>query len=169
MLFLKITIYLCIFISCSLIGMFVSKKYSNRVNELKEFKNALNIFKTKIKYTYDTLPEIFDEISRSLDSNISSVFKVASEKMNLCSAGEAWELALKMEDLSINSDDIDALKQLGKLLGKTDLDGQISRIDMTLEFLEKQIIIAEKLKYKNEKMYRTLGMIMGIAIVIILV
>ena len=48
MLGLKIVIYTFIFLSCSLIGILVSNKYRNRVNELKEFKNALNIFKTKI-------------------------------------------------------------------------------------------------------------------------
>ena len=40
---------------------------------------------------------------------------------------------------------------------------------MTSSFLDKQIKEAEKQKEKNERMYKTLGMIMGIAIVIILI
>ena len=169
MMILKITIYSFIFLSCSLIGILISKKYSNRVNELIEFKNALNIFKTKIRYTYEPLPEIFAEISESIDSNISSVFKKASEKMNICSAGEAWDLALKIEDLNIDDEDISALKNLSKLLGKTDLEGQVNQIEMTSQFLDKQIKKAENQRLKNEKMYRTLGMIMGLGIVIILI
>ncbi|MBO4816575.1 MAG: stage III sporulation protein AB [Clostridia bacterium] len=168
MLVLKIVIYSFIFLSSSLIGILISKKYTNRVNELKEFKNALNIFKTKIRYTYEPIPEIFMEISSSVNPSISNVFSIASEKMDLLTAGEAWSIALKMEDLNINNEDKMALNNLSKLLGKTDLQGQLGQIEMTEDFLEEQIKKAEKEKNKNEKLYRTLGMILGLTIVIIL-
>ena len=169
MLLVKITIYSFIFLSCSLIGILISKKYVNRVNELREFKNALNMFKTKIRYTYAPLPEIFKEIAENIDSNISTVFKKASEKMEICPAGEAWNLALKIEDLNIDDEDRTALKNLSKLLGKTDLEGQLNQIEMTSDFLDNQIKKAEKQRAKSEKMYRTLGMVIGMAIVIILI
>ena len=169
MLSVKILIYSFIFLSCSLIGILISKKYVNRVNELREFKNALNMFKTKIKYTYEPLPEIFAEISENIDSSIASVFKIASEKMEICTAGEAWNLALKFEDLSIDEEDRNVLKNLSKLLGKTDIQGQLNQIEMTSDFLDKQIRKAENQKDKNEKLYRTLGMLLGMAIVIILI
>ena len=169
MLGIKIIIYSFIFLSCSLIGILFSKKYVNRVKELKEFKNALNIFKTKIRYTYEPLPEIFREISENVSSNISAVFSQAVGKMDVLTAGEAWNLALKGDTLNIDDEDRNVLKGLSKLLGKTDLEGQLSQIEMTSDFLDEQIKKAEIKKDKNEKMYRALGMIMGIAIVIILV
>lgn len=168
MLIVKIIIYSFIFLSSSLIGTLISKKYENRVNELKEFKNALNIFKTKIRYTYEPIPDIFMEISENVKPNISNVFYEAACKMDVLTAGEAWGLALKMEDLNINEDDKNVLSNLSKLLGKTDIQGQISSIEMTEDFLEEQIRKAENLRNKNEKLYRTLGMILGLAIVIIL-
>lgn len=169
MLLIKVVIYSFIFLSCSLIGILISKKYVNRVNELREFKNALNIFKTKIKYTYEPLPKIFAEISENIDSNISTVFKIASDKMNICAAGEAWDLALKMDELNIDEEDRNVLRNLGKLLGKTDMQGQVNQIEMTSDFLDKQIKKAENQKDKSEKMYRTLGVIIGMAIVIMLI
>lgn len=169
MLGIKIIIYSFIFLSCSLIGILISKKYVNRVNELREFKNALNMFKTKIRYTYEPIPQIFAEISENIDSNISTVFKTASDKMDVCAAGEAWDLALKLEELSIDEEDINVLKNMSRLLGKTDLQGQLNQIEMTSDFLDKQIRKAENQKDKNEKMYRTLGMLIGMAIVIILI
>ena len=54
------------------------------------------------------------------------------------------------------------------MLGETDLEGQISQIDITLSFLDKQIQEAETEKNKNEKLYKKLGTIMGLALVIIL-
>ena len=167
MLEIKIVIYTFIFLSCSLIGILISKKYTNRVNELKEFKNALNIFKTKIRYTYEPIPDIFMQISENINSNIGNVFSPAANKMNVLAAGEAWNIALKMEELSINQEDRNALENLSKLLGKTDLQGQLNQIEMTEDFLNEQIRKAEQEKNKNEKMYRTLGAIIGMVIVII--
>ena len=169
MLAIKIVIYSFIFLTCSVIGILISKKYSNRVQELKEFKSALNIFKTKIRYTYDPIPEIFFDIAKNLNSNISNVFSIAANKMDILAAGDAWNLAIKFEMLNINDEDRMVLRNLSKLLGKTDLEGQINQIDITENYLEEQIKKAETQREKNEKMYRTLGMIIGLTIVIVLV
>lgn len=169
MLLIKIVIYSFIFLTCSVIGILISKKYSNRVQELKEFKNALNIFKTKIRYTYDPIPEIFLDIAKNLNSNISNVFSIAANKMDILAAGDAWNLAIKFEMLNINDEDRMVLKNLSKLLGKTDIEGQINQIDITENYLDDQIRKAENQREKSEKIYRTLGMIIGLTIVIILI
>ena len=88
--------------------------------------------------------------------------------MDVLAAGEAWSIALKMEDLNLNNEDKLALNNLSKLLGKTDLQGQLGQIEMTEDLLEEQIRKAESERLKNEKMFRTLGMTAGLAIVIIL-
>lgn len=168
MLAIKLIIYSFIFISCSLIGVLISKKYTNRVNELKEFKNALNIFKTKIRYTYEPIPDIFMQISESINSSVSNVFSQAAKKMDILAAGEAWNLALKMDTLNINDEDRSVLNNLSKLLGKTDINGQLNQIEMTEDFIDKQIYKAEKEREKNERLYRTLGTIIGMTIVILL-
>ena len=168
MLGIKIIIYAFIFLTSSGIGMLISKRYEERVNELKEFKNALNMFKTKVKFTYEPIPEIFEEISKSLDSKPGKIFKLASINMKLVTAGEAWNMAVDTELLNINEEDKSILKNLSKLLGQTDVEGQINQIDLTNNFLDEQIKKAENDRAKSEKLYRTLGMIIGLAIVIIL-
>ena len=169
MLGIKIIIYSCIFLSCSAIGMLISKKYEERVKELKEFKNALNMFKTKIKFTYEPIPEIFEQISKQIHTNTGAIFKLASCNMEALTAGEAWNMAVDTNILNINEEDKSILKNLSKLLGQTDLEGQISQIELTSNFLDEQIVKAEKERLKSEKMYRTLGMVIGLAIVIILI
>ena len=169
MLGIKILIYSSIFLVCSTIGLLKSQKYIYRVNELREFKNALNMFKTKIKFTYEPLPEIFRQISGAIKPNIGSIFKIASYNMNFFSAGDAWNKAIDTDILNINLEDKNVLKNLSKLLGATDLEGQLSQIEMTSDFLDEQIKKAEKEREKNESMYRKLGMIIGLGIVIILI
>lgn len=74
----KFIIYILIISSSTGLGIVLSQKYISRVNELKDFKSALVLIKTKIRYTYAPLKDIFSEISKSLNGNISSLFQNAS-------------------------------------------------------------------------------------------
>ena len=81
---------------------------------------------------------------------------------------EVWENCIQQADISINQEDKDILKKLGKLLGQTDVEGQVSEIEVTENFLNIQIDKAEEEKKKNQKMYKTLGITIGLIFVIIL-
>ena len=167
--FLKYFILFLILVSTSLIGKFLSKKYVYRLEELEEIKNALNILKTKIKFTYEPIPEIFFEIAENSNRNISQIFIKAKENMNEISAGEAWEKAVEETECNLNDEAKKIVKTLSKLLGKTDAEGQISQIEITENFLEGQIKEAAEERRKNEKLYTRLGTVMGLTIIIIFV
>lgn len=162
------SIFLVFFISLY-IGYLISKKYTLRLEELKEIKNALNIIESKIKFTYEPLPEIFFETSKMISKNISQIFVQASENMKQENAEEAWEQSINCAVTNLKSEDIENLKSFGKMLGKTDKDGQLSRIELTKTFIEMQIEKAKLEEQKNSRLYKTLGAIVGLAFVIILV
>lgn len=152
----------------SAIGLMLAKKYTNRELELKEMKNALNMFENKIKFTYEDIPAVFNDISQKIQGNIGRIFKTASNKMQNMSAGSAWEYSLENTYTCLTKEDVDIIKGLGRMLGKTDLNGQISEIDLVNNFIDTQIEGAKREKDKNYKMYKTLGIVVGITIVIIL-
>lgn len=104
-----------------------------------------------------------------IKGEVGELFLNTSKRMSLEFAGEAWEKCLDSTNLMINEEDKEALKSLGKLLGSTDIEGQINQIDMVSSFLDEQINEAIDQKNKNEKMYKKLGIIIGLAVVIILV
>ena len=81
---------------------------------------------------------------------------------------EVWENCIQDADISINQEDKDILKRLGKLLGQTDVEGQVSEIEVTENFLNMQIEKAEEEKKKNQKLYKTLGVTIGLIFVIVL-
>lgn len=168
MLIIKYFILFLILLSSSLIGKFLSKKYVYRLEELEEIKNALNILKTKIKFTYEPIPEIFREISENTSKNVGNIFKQASQKMENTTANNAWEQSVEETETNLKLEDKNVIKKLSKLLGQTDVEGQVSQIEITENFLETQIKEAVQEKQKNEKLFTRLGTIMGLAIVIIL-
>ena len=165
---IKYVLLIAIFGLSTAIGMAISKTYENRVVELKEFKNILNIMKTKIKFTYEPLAEIFKQISKDNDTSVEKIFGQMANQINYYQTREVWENCIQESDISINQEDKDILKKLGKLLGQTDVDGQISEIEVTENFLNMQIEKAEEEKKKNQKMYKTLGITIGLIFVIIL-
>lgn len=165
---IKYFILFLILVSSSMIGKILSKKYVHRLEELEEMRNALNILKAKIKFTYEPIPEIFEEISKNTNPNIRNIFKNAKEKMNTTTANIAWEGAIDESVTNLKDEDKHILKTLSKLLGQTDSEGQISQIEITEKFLDTQIREATDEKQKNERLYTRLGTIMGLAIVIVL-
>lgn len=169
MFFIKMFILILIFLSSLKAGKIISKKYFNRVSELKEMKNALNMFLTKIRFTYESVPESFREIGNSIDGNVGKIFRTSSELMKEKNAGDAWEETIEKIETNMKEEDKSIIKNLGRMLGKTDLEGQVSEIKLVQEFLNTQIEVAEKERQKNEKLYKTLGGVVGLAIVIILV
>ena len=171
MIFIKYTeIFLIVFFS-TILGNLYSRKYDKRVKELEEIKKASSMFKSKIQFTYKPISEVFKEIEKRSAPNIGKIFSDACKYMEKYDAEEAW-----IESVNENKDktnllqtDIDVILGLSKMLGATDLEGQINSIKLINDFLENQISEAIIDKNKNEKMLKKLGTSIGLAIAIILI
>ena len=122
MLWIKLIILNLILVSSTIIGITFSKKYTYRVKELQEMKNALNIFMTKIKFTYEPIPSTFLYISEKVEGNVSKIFKNATEEMENKPAGEAWDKSLDAIVTNMKKEDIDIIRNLGRLLTEEEFD-----------------------------------------------
>ena len=151
------------------IGYLISKKYSSRVNELKEMQIALDILENKIKYTYEPLKDIFAEMKKLLKGNISELFSNISKKLESNSVETAFSESLKEVKTNLLSEDLEVINNLSKTLGKTEKDGQVSQIELSKTFINSQIKKAEKEEEKNSKLYKTLGITVGLAVIILLI
>lgn len=166
---LKIFLAIGIVICSMRIGILISKKYVFRLDELDELKNNFSIIENKIKYTYQPLEEIFNEVAEISSYEIANLFRNTAENIKEKGAENSWKDEIKKSELSLKKEDKEVLKEFGVLLGKTNKEGQINQIKFVNELLERQITKAEKEREKNEVMYKKLGMIMGIGLVIVLI
>lgn len=169
--FIKYILIFFAFIISTYIGNLYSKKYSNRVTELEKLKNMLNVFKAKIKFTCVPIQDIFSQLYEENPDNIGEIFKQANNYIKENNAQEAWDKALEntKDKTNLKEEDITALKTLGKMLGNTDIEGQVSQIELTENLLNEQIENAQEEKIKNSKLYKTLGVATGLTIAIILI
>ena len=161
MIVLKVVLLISIIVLCSLIGNLKAKSFEKRYLELKRFKSGLEIFKSKLEFTYEPVPEIFKDISKIAYENKDNVFKRFLEN-------EDWNLSVDLQENFFDGDK-EVAKGLGKLLGKLDKSGQLNEINLVEEFLDRQIENSYEIKQKNEKLYKVLGRSVGIAIAIIFI
>ena len=70
---------------------------------------------------------------------------------------------------SLEKYDKDIIISTFKNLGRSDIEGQINIIQNTINILENQIVEANEIKNTNSKLYKTIGLITGIMLVIIFI
>lgn len=169
MIIIKAIILISIFLCSLYTGIMLSKRYSNREKELIEIQNSLNMLEAKIKFTYEPLQDIFFDISKTFKNNIGGIFENTQKNINILGVGQAWNKAIEESNTDLTEEDKNILKGLGRLIGKTDIEGQISEINLLKSLIIAQTDKAKIERAKNEKMYKTLGGIIGMAIVIIIV
>lgn len=164
--------FLISILACSTsIGFLLSKRYVDRLNELTDLYVLINILQNKIKFTQLPLKETFEQIGNvSLKTNVKNIFLQCSSTLKNTDLDNSWKDALKKETsfLNLKKDDIETINTLGSILGKSDVEGQMNEINEFKERLNIQIKQAEEEKRKNSKMFKSLGTIVGLVIVIIL-
>lgn len=168
--FLRYVFLIGTLVGSTSIGFLLSKSFTERLKELKNLQKLIKIMQDKIKFTHKPLSEIFEETALTEKTKISQIFIKTSEKIKNMSTQDAWNEAILEERffLNLKNDDIELIKSFGNMLGKTDVEGQMSEINQFINLLDGQIIIAEKESMKNSKMYKSLGTIVGLGIVTIL-
>jgi len=163
---------LIVIIACSFLGYVYSSGYTKRPQEIRELQVMLNMLENEIVYMQSLLEDAFIKISRVSKSKTSVFFKefvrlLEKKDMN---ASSAWEKSIN-ENIgltSLNQEDEGIMITFGKMLGKSDKEGQVKNIALLVSQLKVQEKKAEEIRGKNEGMYRWLGVLCGFAIVILL-
>lgn len=171
---LKLTGSLMVIAASCFLGFFLSKDCSKRPGELRTLQGLLQMLENEMCFLSNLLADSFDKIIKSSDSIVTVFFEDTinylknNESLN---ASEAWESAVRsnIKRTSLKKEDEEIIVSFGKMLGASDLEGQVKNIRLTLNQLKMQEQKAEESKKKNESMYRSLGILSGLAIVIILI
>nr|WP_315019575.1 stage III sporulation protein AB [uncultured Aminipila sp.] len=171
---LNIILNTLIFIICCALGYFKSQDYQCRVINLQSFLDGLKNLEDEILYRKTPLPEalkiVSDEKANNAAKNLFAKVSVDLNGKNNCSFIESWfkyteELG---ESCSFTTEDMYTIKELGKVLGGTDIYGQSAVIQRAYKQIENQLEQAVQQNNTKGKMYKGLGMAIGLTIVIIL-
>ncbi|NLM42472.1 MAG: stage III sporulation protein AB [Clostridiales bacterium] len=165
---------LMIIISTSLLGILISSKYNIRLKEIRKLRFSLQMLETEIVYSSTPIPYACYNVGLKSDNIWKKFFMTVSENLTerkFYSMEEAWEQAIvsNLKDSSLKDIDKELLRSFGKILGKSDIEDQKKHFKLFYTQLEQHEKMAEEEKKNNEKMYKTMGFLLGAAILIILV
>ena len=154
-------------------GCSISAVYKKRVIRLEELLLSLEIFKTEINYGLSRLPDIFRFIAGKFPGPIGSLYNQTGEYMKLkqgFAAGECWHKSLRdsREEMDLNKDQIELLEKMALIWGRGSKNDQLKQTTLIQELLRQALLKARGEKEKNEKIWRYLGLLGGITIVIFL-
>ncbi len=154
-------------------GMLASSRLRTRTEALSGLLSSIDIMQSEIFFRLTPLPELIkilagqsSEPARTLFLNCFSHLGSLGQKP----FSAIWSQSVEeSRGLELTSGEKKTLVELGGILGRYDADGQIKAIAYIKRRLESCLDASLREKEKQGKLYRTLGVVTGIAIVIILI
>lgn len=112
--------------------------------------------------------DIFSTVSVCIrDENLSYI----SIKENTKPFDKQWKQQILSlpSSLSLNKSDIELLIEFGNELGKTDIDGQLKHIELYKNLFQKELMSAEEDIINKSKLYKTMGLFVGISTTLMII
>lgn len=163
---------LIVIFACGSLGILKAQTYSQRLEDLKDFKDMLKILQTEMSYRKDPLPAAFARIASYKDTKAMNLLYECSARMQNCREfRQCWEEAeaAAYRASYMNCEDRRVIKDLGLQLGKSDIQGQAAMFSLAETKLSSQMEEAAREKETKGKMYRGIGFSIGIVISVILI
>lgn len=174
MMVLKMTAIMIIFFTCTIIGYVYGRRFSTRLENLILLEQCIKILETEIVYGSTPLPEALSNVYRKGNIKVSYIFEEIKDDLLLNKRGLVYNSFLAVEDrlyneLHLNKEDVETFLSLGRVLGTSDRMDQQKNFILIYNQIAALILDAKFERNKNEKLYKNLGIITGIGIIIILV
>lgn len=154
------------------IGTSKARKLKEREYTLRDMITFLKLVENEIKYMMNILPNAYEIARQKLNTELK--IKIGNIVIDML---EIRNLDLVENSIKKNISDISCLEDYDKNviistlknLGRSDVEGQINIIENGITTLENQVTEANEVKLTNSKLYRTIGIIAGLMLVIIFI
>ena len=161
-----------IFLLCSYLGYIKAYDYTCRVNNLKSFIFTLKYLEDEIIYKRNSLPEALKATAEGKSTDAAKLFLdsvCADFSHNSSELYKNWctKIDCVLSNSSLTTEDKEIILELGKGIGSTDIMGQSQLFSRIHKLLEEQLGEAQKLAATKGKMYKSLGIAVGLALVIL--
>ncbi|WP_168119251.1 stage III sporulation protein SpoIIIAB [Paenibacillus sp. HB172176] len=164
---------LLIVLSGTLIGFQQAARYALRPKQLRALAHALQRLETEIGYGHTPLPTAILRTAEASPEPIASMLRNAAEGLTgseELSFRESWEAAIQggWKETAMRSNEQGVLLRLGSTLGISDKEDQMKHLRLALLQLKTEEDGARDDQGKYEKMWKSLGLLSGILIVILM-
>ncbi|PYI55063.1 stage III sporulation protein SpoIIIAB [Paenibacillus flagellatus] len=157
----------------TLIGFSKAAAFARRPRQIRQLVHALQRLETEMTYGFTPLPEALLRIAERLEPPLAVLLRTAAEPLRT-SAGatvaESWREAIDAcwKHTALQSNEREIWSQLGFTLGISDRDDQAKHLKLAVHMLQAEEQIAWDEQRRYEKMWRSLGVLAGAFVVILM-
>lgn len=150
-------------------GIYFSATLKARLVALKKINYLIDEIMTLLRYKASTVYEIINHlIKNERFSDFSFLRNIAADsatsfQLDWCNSLE------ENPPLNLKKDDLTILADIGRNLGTSDIEGQLSTLNLQQNELKKLISSAEADCERKTKLYRSLGVLVGAFISVMLI
>ncbi|RDW21955.1 stage III sporulation protein SpoIIIAB [Oceanobacillus chungangensis] len=150
-----------------------SNKLTQRPKHIRQLKNALQILEAEIIYSQLPLQDAFSSIAKQLPNPLRTFFDSLGKYMKdeYIDFHILWEKQVNelIRISSLGTNEREILIQFGRTLGQHDFYQQQKYIQLTLTHLDRELEDARDEQYKYSKLAKSIGILCGIFIVLLLI
>ncbi|MCD8196170.1 MAG: stage III sporulation protein AB [Lachnospiraceae bacterium] len=161
----------CILAGTGGIGLRMAQELDLRIRELQLLQQIVLLLNGEIRYLHRPLPEAFGSVAEQTEPPFRNFLLRTAEDLrrrNGQSARLIWGRNLKScsGELHLTVQDLRELGELGAMLGCLDVKQQLGALDYYQENLNRALDDAVEDAKGRKKLYRYLGILSGVAVVI---
>ncbi|MGO1470846.1 MAG: stage III sporulation protein SpoIIIAB [Tissierella sp.] len=171
---LKSIFYFMVFFSSSTLGILYGGMFSKRERNLIDLEYNIRLLESEIIAGRTPLPEALENVYKKGKGEIKVIFQeikidLLENRREDIYISFSFQKNLLKKQYMFKDEDISIFLFLGKILGKSNKEDQESNLKFIIKQIQTMKEESRIEKEKNVKLYRTLGVLMGISIVIIMI
>lgn len=171
---IKISFSIVVLISSSLLGILYGGIFSKRERNLRDLEYNIRLLESEIIASNSPLPIALENTYKKGKGDIKDIFLNIERDLLNNEREDMFKSFLSQENLlkkkyMLKKEDISIFLFLGKILGKTNKEDQEKNLKFIIKQIENIKDEANIEKNNNVKLYRTLGVLMGLGIIIIII
>lgn len=155
------------------LGFYYASLEKERTQDLLELKKALLILSSEIEYMRTPLPTASTNIGKRAQRWVGPLFTRFGELLTNNESETAYRLWMQAitemkGSTNLTNEDWEVVEGFGKTLGYLDKQMQQNAIGYVVEYIDEKAETLQKKSETNKKMYRSLGILGGLLLAVVL-
>ncbi|MFD2672759.1 stage III sporulation protein SpoIIIAB [Marinicrinis sediminis] len=160
--------------ACTMAGFYQAAIIAKRPRQIRELMLHIQRLETEINYGMTPMPEAIQRIVQTSKPPVGDIFKAISDSLSSpdCpSLKTAWERGVRQVwgVTTMRLPEREAFERLGQTLGISHRADQMKYLQLAIQQLAAEEDLARAEQQKYEKMWKSLGVLTGILLVILFV
>lgn len=150
-------------------GVLLSRRLITKTKFFEQMLSLISNISTQIRYSSDALSVLLSRQENELTKSLTENCIIHIENGESFADGFCNEVDNLPASYGLKADDKELLKEFGRGLGVTDVEGQLAHCGLYKEIFTRRLNEVKEDRDKKVKLYRSLGIFAGISLALLII